>query len=372
MRSQPFSFHAVFAPGFACLGIATTAPAIDAQVVGMSSPALPIAMVAYRDTWPDARERWWDIGSYQERNRNDYNQFNSWLRFGVPNGQFDYAKRAANVRLIYDRAPRVPYFVGHISARNLKPNFAYQLKLAGKPVMGSRGMGQTGSFVSVSSRRRRGVAVPRIVLDASGQPLPVNGDDWANQQLGFVGRWWNDSQPSSNTNAISDSDYLSNTRDTIYGYQFLGIFVTDKTGNAEWNIIGNRSYHATFQEWQHGAKDVFAGAFNLSAVRDQSNAAHFYGYGDLAPSAGDAKRGQNGRPVVQLFYELERKRPKFIVLPRGTYHCRLLITEETFHNNFSAPNGALGGRWKTVMASEDFNGARPDSNAANDIVFTIR
>jgi len=342
------------------------------QVIEMSSPATPIGMVAYRDLWPDARERWWDIGSYQVRGRNDFNQFNSWLNQGVPNGQFSYARRAGEVKLTYDRAPRAPYFVGHISARNLKPNFAYQLKLAGKPVSGSRGMGSSGSFVAVSSRRRRGVAVQHAVLDSVGKLLPINGDDWANQQLGYVGRWWNDSRPSSNTNAISDGDYISSTRDTIYGYQFLGIFVTDQNGDADWNIVGNRSYHATWQEWQDGAKDVLAGAFKVSGERDKSNPAQFYAYGALAPGAGDVKRGQNGRDGVRLFYELERRRPDFIELPRGTYHCRLLITEETFHNNVQAPQSALGGRWKTVLATEDFRGAAPDANAANDIVFTIQ
>ena len=361
------SRRAVIAAAMCCLATSATA-----QPIRMDNASTPISMVAYRDTWPHAHERWWDIGSYQQRGLHGYNQFNQWLHKGLPNGKFDYASRAANVKLTYDRAPKFPYFTGHISARNLKPNFAYQLKLVGKPIGGSRGTGRTGSFVAVSSKRRRGVAVAQTVTGSNGQALAINGDDWTNQQLGFVGRWWNDSHASSNTNEVSDSDYIANTRDTIYGYQFVGIFVTDKWGNADWNIVGNRSYHAVWQEWQSSAKDVFAGAFNVFGVPDASNSVHFYGYGAAPPGSGDAQRAQNGRSRVQLFYELERKRPKFIALPRGTYHCRLLITEETFHNDLSAPNGILGGRWKTVLATEDFNNGAPDTNPANDIVFTIR
>lgn len=344
----------------------------------MREPSAPIPLVAFRDPWPLARERWWDIGSHRRGGRDASNQFNAWLRPAVPSTPvqpFDYATRAANVRLTYDQKPRGKYFVGHISARRLKPNFAYQLKLAGKPVGGPRGMGRSGSFVSVASRDWRGAPVPITVLGPDGQPLPINGDDWTSQQLGYVGRWWNDSNASGNTNAVTDRVYRSNILDTIYGYQFLGVFVTDRNGDAEWDITGRRSYHATWQDWQKGPKDVHAGDFYLRGAFEMPQVLGarptFYGYGALPPGAGDERRGQNGRQVTRLFYELESRRPNPVTLARGLYRCRLLITEESFHNGNGATRSLLGGRWKTVLATEDFQAGRPDTDPANDIVFTI-
>jgi len=343
----------------------------EANAIRLNAPSRPIAMVAYQDTWSQAVERWWDLGSYSDGNRDRYNQFNDWLSQSAPNGRFDYAARASNVKLTYDQRPGVPYFVGHISARGLKPNFAYQMKLTGKPVSGPRGMGQNSSYVLASNRTRNARAIARQVKDSSGAPTPINGDDWSNQQLGYAGRWWNDSNASGNTNAVTDSVYQSNITDTIYGYLFMGVFVTDRAGNAEWDVYGNRAFHITWQDWQSGPKDVYLGSFGTSGLLDRSQPPHYYGYGAFAPSMGDARHQQNGRPRVKLYYELEPGRPNPVALPRGTYHCRLLITEETFHNSYGATEGVLGGRWKTVMASEDFApDGTPDRNVANDIVFT--
>ena len=333
-----------------------------------------VRLVAYADTWNEARERFWDIGSVRVGNQDQFNGFGDWVWAGAPNGAFDYATRSAGVVLSYAKNPGVPYFVGHISARGLKPNFAYQLKLAGKPVSGPRGTGMAQSYVSVTNKTPGGAPAVHAVLDANGGALPVNGDDWTNQQLGYAGRWWNDSNASGNTNAITDSVYGANTTDTIYGYQFLGDFVTDAKGNAETDISGNRSFHITWQDCQNGPKDVFWKSFSLSGFLDASNPPHYYGYGAFAPSMGDASHGENGRSKVSLWYELQAGRPDPVVLPVGTYHCRLLVTEETFHNLYGATSGELGGKWKTVMATEDRDSATnaPDTTPENDIVFSIR
>ncbi|RYX85926.1 hypothetical protein EON83_03995 [bacterium] len=333
-----------------------------------------VRFVPYNDTWASASERWWDIGSKRINNQDNANHFNDWLIEGQPNGKFDYLARANNVVLTYQRAPEVPYFVGHISARGLKPNFAYQLKLAGKPVIGPRGAGTDQSYVLATNKTRSGTPDVHLVNGANGQPSPINGDDWANQQLGYAGRWWNDSNASGNTNAITDAVYASNTTDTIYGYQFIGDFVTDANGNAEADIKGDRSYHITWQDWQSGAKDVFFGSFRINGSMTSSQPPYYYGYGSYAPATGDTLHGQNGLSSIGLWYELEPGRPDPVILPAGTYHCRMLITEETFHNLYGDTASPLGGKWKTVMATEDHNisSGAADTNANNDIVFTIR
>lgn len=332
-------------------------------------------LVAYRDTWPDAQERWWDIGSHMETVDEEtvtkYNQYNAWITNGASNGQFNYASRAANVRITYEKAPLVPYFVGHVSATGLKPNFAYQVKLTGKPVFGTRGTGTRQSYVTASSKLPDAT---RVYQPVSG--TPVNGDDWTNQQLGYAGRWWNDSNASGNTNAVTDGVYQrwgassANKRgDTIYGYLFMGSFVTDAQGNAETDIVGNNSYHVTWQDWQTGDQQHVEGP-GPHAIEGHSVSASpvsYYGYGAKAPSSGLTQA--NGKTPVTLWYEYEGNgRPRDnVILKPGTYHCKILITEESFHNNYGYTSGTLGGKWKTVMATEEFG----DTVASNDLVFTI-
>lgn len=360
---------------------ATPQPAPTATSVLTSTPmpteptTASVRFVAYADTWADARERWWDMGSQRINDQDTFNAFNDWVSQGQPNGAFDYSTRAAGVVLTYQRAPGAPYFVGHISARGLKPNFVYQLKLAGKPTGGPRGAGTGGSYVLATAKTPDGKPDVHLTTDAGGQPLPINGDDWTNQQLGYVGRWWNDSNASGNTNAITDEVYQANTDDTIYGYQFIGDFVTDARGNAEANINGKRSFHITWQDWQSGSKDVFFGKFSISGFLNPGVPPRYYAYGRTAPATDHAAQGENGLSRVGLWYELQSDRPNPVVLPPGTYHCRMLITEETFHNFYSGyTQNELGGKWKTVMATEDRDIATdaPDTNPNNDIVFTIR
>ncbi len=83
---------------------------------------------------------------------------------------YDYA--AADVDINYDPAGDST-LRGHLSASNLKPNFAYQIKLSGKP---------TALW---------GLA----------------GDDTTNERLGYLGRWWRHQPNPGNS---SDADYEAN------------------------------------------------------------------------------------------------------------------------------------------------------------------
>ena len=270
------------------------------------------------DPWPLARERWLDINN---------NPFNAWLTNEQPNGGFSYD--TAQVNLTFDGAPEMPYFVGHIRANGLKPNFSYQLKLVGKPQRGTRGWGALG-------------------------------DDLSNERLGKAGRWWCDSQHAAQTN-FDDAHYYRyykyappGREHNIYGYQYMGEFVTDATGNADVDISGQYSYHITWASWQGGIRDTLFGTFSLrgNALNDGS----FYGYGSSAPSDN-----------VTLYYEYQADRINPVKLPSGNYKCRFVLTEETFHNT-----SFLGGYWKGVLATQDYDAqGKPDKNAANDVNFVI-
>ncbi len=283
-----------------------------------------VALKAVTDPWDKAAPRWRDIGN------NAYSD--SFRR------TFSYA--SARVSLSYERAPGVPFFVGHVSARGLKPNFAYQLKLAGKPVSGNRGWGTARSYVWATSREASATAIARAVGNS-----PVGGDDWTNQQLGFAGRWWDDTRPPG-TNLDDDYFRANYPSHTVYGYLFPGVFVTDKSGNAEADFNGQNSCHITWQDEQNGAKDVEGATYSLAASSPNS--------------AYDAPLETS---TQKLWYELEAGRDQPVQLRRGTYHCRLMLTEEAFHSQ----GGEGGGIWQTVLATEDVRDVDPD----NDVVFSI-
>jgi len=283
-----------------------------------------IALQSVADNWNKAAPRWRDIGN---------NPFSAAFRAG-----FSY--QSGSVVLTYPHSPDAKTFSAHISARGLKPNFAYQLKLAGKPISGPQGWGTTHSYVSASTN---GSGATPVAHDIAG--TPVGGDDWTNQQLGYAGRWWDDTNaPSTN---LDDAYFQANyPNHTVYGYLFLGDFITDNAGNAEADVRADRSFHITWQDAQSGNKEVLLGTFPLAPSATNT------GYSAPLPATSQ-----------KLWYELESGRVQPVVLPSGTYHCRLLVTEEAFHG----AGGTDGGVWQTVLATETAGDQSPD----NDIVFSI-
>lgn len=275
------------------------------------------ALVPFRDPWQAARPRWWDINDQPLSNF-------------LQNGQFVYNHQ--QIVLSYNVAPAVPYFVGHIAAQGLKPNFAYQMKLAGKPQYGERGWGQYG-------------------------------DDAASERLGQAGRWWDDSCLPPGPN-LDDAYYAAHyqcaglaQRRTIYGYLYLGAFVTDEQGNANLEVASCSSYHICWQDKQtHGQREVVAGTYSIQSLQSP-----YYGYGHRVEPE-----------TVRLWYEYQAGRAREVGLPGGTYNCRFMITEETFHNLMGGMDDPQGGFYQSVLATEDFNAdGKPDSNPDNDVVFTI-
>lgn len=304
-RFLPFALSVVFCCLFMSPG---TAQMRVPQTVGFAP---------MQDPWPSARERWLDINN---------NPYNAWLTNGQPNGVFSYGN--AQVQLTFDRAPGVPYFVGRIRGRGLKPNFSYQLKLVGKPERGTRGWGALG-------------------------------DDLSNERIGLTGRWWCDSSHASQTN-FDDAHYYRyykyappGSEHNIYGYQYMGEFVTDALGNADVAFSGQYSYHITWASWQGGIRDTLFGTLPVQggALSDGS----FYGYGSNI-----------SQDDVTLYYEYEASRPNPVQLARGSYKGRFVLTEETFHNT-----SFLGGYWKGVLATEDVTPGQPDTVATNDVNFVI-
>ncbi len=370
----------------------------SASFAAAGATSTPIPLVAYWDPWGLSQNRWWDIASYRSGSTDFYNQYNAFApyNYNATTGEYDTAsfKYGTNgsVTVSYDTAPSVPYFVAHISATGLKPNFAYQMKLIGKPVSGS-------PEDAAKKGRGFGPYTKRSATKGIISVMDGNGEDWANETIGKIGRWWNDSLQGSSTNAVTDSVFNSTyPNETIYGYIFMGDFVTDASGNAEVDITGQNNYHITFQNWQTGGDvrmvqngtpaQLTDGSGNkYFSITGSPSAAPYYGYGSAAPSTNVAQA--NGLANVYLWYQYESSmtagRPQQVNLPPGQYRCRLMLTEESFHNNYGATSSNYGGRWKCVLATEDFakdgfgqpvwdvNGnGQPDTNPNNDIVFNIR
>ena len=255
-----------------CVSTAAAAPA------GLTS--VQLTRDGDPSTWPTTDYRWWDIAA------NIYSPAYS--------GSYTYDDATVTITYLDSGAPT---FSGHLSAVNLKPNFAYQVKLVGKP---------TGIWGD-------------------------DGDDQANEYIGYSGRWWR-AQPSPANS--TDADYEAHKDDPAYiyeGYLLWDYFVTDRYGDAEVDLELDSSFHVLATDSQ-GAPGVCDGPFIWSTVA-----------GSAADPAYDADVGPTD---VGVYAQQETIRPCAgeLVLPDGDYDCRFVLTEESFHQT-----GTGSGTWAGAM-----------------------
>jgi hypothetical protein len=245
-------------------------------------------------TWPDTPFRWMDIADF--------------LYSADYQGNFTYDQ--PSVTVTYCNTSNS--FSGMLTATGLKPNFAYQVKLVGKP---QKVWGE-------------------------------DGDDWTNEQIGYAGRWWRKQPNPGNTN---DADYDAHKDDADYifeGYLLFDFFVTDQQGSATLKFYADSSFHvlwATHDSTGDGTGHRDPGP-NDSEVR----------YTDFtaAPTTHpDAYDFDYGAAHVGIYAEWQSDRdlPGEIVPAPGNYNCRFILTEESFHQSGS------GGGWASVMGYDDIN-----------------
>jgi len=225
--------------------------------------------------------RWWDVAS---------NVFDSAY-------STTYTYDDATVMLTYGTGGDPVTLAGHLSAVNLKPNFAYQIKLEGKP------SGQWGD----------------------------DGDDQANENIGFLGRWWR-VQPSPGPS--SDADYLEHRDDPAYiyiGFLVFDFFITDSDGSAEVDFALDSSLHVLANDSQ-GTPGICDAPFQWRTV-----------VGLASDPAYDTDVGPSD---VGVYGQQEATRPCYgeAVMASGSYDCRFILTEESFHHS-----GAGSGNWASVM-----------------------
>lgn len=230
-----------------------------------------------------------------------------------------YTYASASVTFSFDVSDN-EYLSGTISATGLKPNFAYQIKLAGNP------------SASATTDAERAAA-----------------DDATNERLGRLGRWWRAAPSPANSN---DADYDINKNNAGYifeGYLLIGFFVTDASGNASVRFDGNNSFHVLWRVDQRPRASGDGPVLPVTVADTTGNPAYDSA---LAPRA------------YSLYGEREptRATPGDLVMPRAHYRCRLFITEESFHDS-----GALAGSWTSAMVAPfEFDIPTSSSNPPND------
>jgi hypothetical protein len=223
---------------------------------------------------------------------------------------------------------------GFLVAGNLKPHFAYQVKIAGIP----------------------------------GTP--------SNERIGLTGRWWQEEWDGAqwtngqNLNDKGDGSSPNPNDDTYYarrdlpdagsptgrhyrytGYLVFDYFFTDETGSVVLALEQSSSYHVLWKTTQrsHTPQD----GPTRTAVFDVT-----------LPDPVSAYDVDYPQTTTTIFGEWERLPVGGVVLPPGLYEADFILTEEAFHGS------GLAGGWAAAMGTRVvFEIATPTSTSTNGDIF---
>ena len=236
--------------------------------------------------------------------------FGAWRLPGVPD-PVSYAPGLVTYQLSDG-----PTLMGSITADGVKPNFAYQVKLEGMP----------------------------------SQPYPWKNspdsiENWSNSQIGSVGRWW---CATCGWN-VSDAQLRRHRNHWIVGYLLFDFFMTDINGDATRELCLDSSFHVVWRTNQRSPNPAADGAPRQHTV---TYSADVYEQSFTGTDVWVYAEGESGRP-----------KPGEVSLPAGDYLCRLLLTEESFHNvppalqsefPWGYTNYADGGFWAHALSDDAF------------------
>jgi hypothetical protein len=286
------------------IAIAVTPTMSLAGVVSM----LPVGGVM---TWPDMPYRWMDIADFLYAT-----EYKNFFSYGQPTVMLTYCDISSTLE-------------GTLVASGLKPNFAYQMKIVGKPT----------------------------------KVWGPDGDDWANEQIGYSGRWWR-KQP--NPGNASDADYEAHKDDVSYiyeGYLLFDFFVTNQQGNAEVIFIVDSSFHVLW-----ATPDSTNGGIGHRDPHAEDGPVRYVEFIASPSTHPSAYSTDYGSAAVGIYAEWEpgRALPGELVLPSGFYNVQFVLTEESFHQS------GLGGFWAGAMMTDKVSFlATDDAEADIDNDFDI-
>jgi len=192
--------------------------------------------------------------------------------------RFRYADPSPDGPQVWCRIePTGTVFRGRLEARNLKPNFAYQVKLLG---------------------------------DFRDRP--------AFERIGYIGRW---RLPGGGTN-YSDWDYEAcPDKDQVEAYVLFDFLITNERGDAVLDFALERSDHVLWNWTRQRTPDSYE---HVKAVRVHADDPAFYARPKLESS------------IEYIYPEPELIRHwyggKTLRLPPGSYSAFLALTEESFHS----------------------------------------
>ncbi len=243
--------------------------------------------------------RWMDVADhlYRESYRESYN----------------YTQAAVSIDYFTDAAT----LHGTLTATDLKPNFAYQLKLIGSSIDpdGKEQIGLTGRW---------------------WQTEWVDGTGWTNgQNLNNKG---DGSSPNPNDlvyfqrRDITDPTSPTGKKYSYAAYRVLDYFVTDENGNAVFGFEADDSYHVL---WKTSQRTPVAGdgpTINKT-------------FAVTLPDPVGAYDTPYSETTVGVYGEWERLPPGEILLPLGDYTAYFNLTEESFHGS------GYAGSWASAMSA---------------------
>jgi hypothetical protein len=279
------------------LGLA--AAILSAAVAGVPTTAYAGTAALSAVYWDTANQRWRDTAT------TPYD--------GGKIASYDYASATA----VFAYPDQAPTFGGAFTGSNLKPNFTYQVKLNGKP-----------SYF-----------------------WGPDGDDLANERIGFAGRWWlNKVEKATGTDVggwnSNDAEYVAwkaqGFTDGVYDYAYEGYLlfaylVTNENGQVVQDVTLDSSFHVLWKTAQRAP-----------GPNDSTPTAHTFAVNETS----DWYASSQSDEVRSIYAEWEPTRalPGELALPAGTYAVRIFLTEESFHESAGSPPS---GSWATVMAHDE-------------------
>jgi hypothetical protein len=265
------------------------------QEISVCPVSVALADIDSGQTSPTGNYRWMDVAnqlySVAYRESYDYTQAGVMLQF----------------------FPTDTRFRGYLIAANLKPHFAYQVKLVG----------------------------------ISGTP--------SNESIGLTGRWWQEewngsswaggqnlnnkgdgTSPNPNDAVyLSRRDLTDPTSPTGYRYRYTGYLpfdylTTDESGSALLEFDQNSAYHVLFKTTQETptAQDGPPKMTIFDVELPDPAGAYDVDYPEVS---------------VTIFGEWERLPVGGVTLPPGIYAADFILTEESFHGS------GLAGGWAAAM-----------------------
>jgi hypothetical protein len=222
---------------------------------------------------------------------------------------YNYTQGVATVQFFASAAR----FHGVFTCTNLKPHFAYQVKLVGVP--------ETPSNESIG-------------LTGRWWQEEWNGSAWVNgQNLNNKG---DGSSPNPNDQVyFSRRDIPDPTSPTGRKYRYTGYlpfeyFVTDELGRTLLSYEQNSSYHVLWKTSQR-SRTAQDGPLKTTA------------FDVVLPDPVSAYDVDYPPATVTIFGEWERLPIGGVTLPPGAYEADFMLTEESFHGS------GLAGGWAAAM-----------------------